>query len=53
MMKKHENKEYDKRRVANEDLFQIVKLQSWFSEKKAQYWVVNEAKGQEQERQTH
>jgi hypothetical protein len=33
-------------------LFQIVKLQSWFSEKKAQYWVIDEAKGQEQERQT-
>jgi hypothetical protein len=52
MMKKHGNKEHGKRRVADEDLFQIVKLQSWFSEKKAQYWVIDEAKGQEQERQT-
>lgn len=51
MVKKHGNKTHNKRRVADEDLFHVVKLQSWFSEKKAQYWVVDEAKGQEQERQ--
>jgi Orsellinic acid/F9775 biosynthesis cluster protein D len=51
MLKKHGNSVHQKRRVADEDLFHIVKLQSWFSEKKARYWVVDEARGQEQERQ--
>jgi hypothetical protein len=51
MVKKHGNSAHNKRRVADEDLFYIVKLQSWFSEKKARYWIVDEATGQEQERQ--
>jgi hypothetical protein len=51
MVKAHGNSAHDKRRVSDEDLFRVVKLQSWFSEKKARYWVVDEAKGQEQERQ--
>jgi hypothetical protein len=51
IVKAHGNSAHDKRRVVDEDLFHVVKLQSWFSEKKARYWVVDEAKGQEQERQ--
>jgi hypothetical protein len=51
MMKKHGNSVHDQRRVADEDLFHVVKLQSWFSEKKARYWVVDETKRHEQERQ--
>ena len=52
MIKKHGNNTHNKRRVADEDLFHVVKLQSWFSKKKARYWVVDEAKEQqEQERQ--
>jgi hypothetical protein len=51
IVKAYSNSAYDKRRVSDEDLFRVVKLQSWFSEKKARYWVVDKAKGQEQERQ--
>jgi hypothetical protein len=51
MIKKHGNSAHNKQRVADEDLFSAVRLQSWFSEKKARYWVIDEAKGQEQERQ--
>ena len=47
MIKKHGNSAHNKQRVADKDLFHIIKLQSWFSEKKARYWVVDEAKGQD------
>jgi hypothetical protein len=50
-MKKHRNKAYSKKRVADEDLFQLVRLQSWFGEKRERYWVVDESKQDEQERQ--
>jgi len=50
MVKAYGNSAHDKRRVADEDLFRVVKLQLWFSEKKARYWVVNEVGGREQER---
>jgi hypothetical protein len=51
VMRQHTNAVHGKKRVADKDLFRIVKLQSWFSEKKARYWVVDEAKGLEHERQ--
>ena len=51
VLKKHGNSIYNKQRVADGGLFHIVKLQSWFSEKKARYWVVDEAKEREQKRQ--
>lgn len=50
-MKKHGNRAHSKQRVPDEELFHIVRLQSWFSEKKARYWVVDEAREQEQARQ--
>jgi len=53
MMRKHGNKEHEKRRVTDQELFRVVRLQSWFSEKKARYWVVDEAKGQQQARRAH
>jgi hypothetical protein len=40
----HGNKEHGKKRVADEDLFNPVRLQSWFREGKERYWVVNESK---------
>jgi hypothetical protein len=51
-MKKHGNKEHSKKRAADEELYEVVQLQSWFDDRRARYWVVDEAKGQEQERRT-
>jgi hypothetical protein len=50
-VKQHGNKAHDKQRVADEDLYKVVRLQSWFDARRARYWIVDEAKGQEQERQ--
>jgi hypothetical protein len=50
-MKKHGNKDHNKKRVADEELYTSVRLQSWFGEKRERYWVVNESKQDEQERQ--
>jgi hypothetical protein len=43
-IKVHGNKEHGKKRVADEDLFDLVKLQSWFREGKERYWVVDDSK---------
>ena len=40
-IKKHGNKVHDKKRVADDELYQIVQLQSWFDNRRAQYWVVD------------
>lgn len=45
-MKKHGNKAHGKKRIADEDLFDRVRLQSWFWEGKERYWVVDETKPQ-------
>jgi hypothetical protein len=37
--------------MADEDMFDLVKLQCWFGAKRGRFWVVDEARGQEQERQ--
>jgi hypothetical protein len=50
-MKKHGNKEHNKKRVADEDLYEVVQLQSWFDDRRAQYWIVDQSKQYEQERQ--
>jgi hypothetical protein len=47
-MKEHGNKAHGKKRVADEDLFNPVKLQSWFWEGKERYWVVDESKQPDQ-----
>lgn len=37
--------------MADEEMFELVKLQYWFGAKRGRFWIVDEAKGQEQERQ--
>jgi hypothetical protein len=41
--RKHGNKVHGKKRVADENLFDSVKLQSWFKGGKERYWVVDES----------
>lgn len=48
-IKKHGNKVHSKRRVADEELFELVQLQSWFDDRRARYWVVEQSKADEQE----
>jgi hypothetical protein len=48
---KHGNKAHSKKRVADEELFHSVRLQSWFGEKRERYWVVGESTQNEQNRQ--
>ena len=50
-MRKHGNKVHNKKRVPNEDIFQAVRLQSWFGEKRERYWAVDESQQITQERQ--
>jgi hypothetical protein len=50
-IKQHGNKEHEKKRVADEEVFRVVRVQSWFDDRRARYWVVDEAKGQQQARQ--
>jgi hypothetical protein len=42
-MKVHGNKEHLLKDVADDELFQLVRMQSWFGEKKERYWVVDES----------
>src|SRR5271156_1463625 len=41
VMRKHGNKEHNKKRVKDQEIFYAVQLQTWFTEKKARYWVVD------------
>lgn len=52
-MKKHGNKEHSLKRIADDELFQPVKLQSWFWEGKERYWSVDESQQAQQDRQAH
>lgn len=49
--RQHCNKDHNQKRTADEDMFELVKLQCWFGAKRGRFWIVDEAKGQEQERQ--
>ena len=49
--RKHANQAHNKKRVKDEELFQCVKLQSWFWDGKERYWVVDEGQQIAQERQ--
>ncbi|KAK6591640.1 hypothetical protein H4I95_12110 [Botrytis cinerea] len=49
--RQHCNKVHNQKRMADEEMFQLVKLQCWFGTKRGRFWIVDEAKGQEQERQ--
>lgn len=42
-IKEHGNKIHKKQRVADEDLLNIVQLQSWFWKGKERYWIVDES----------
>ena len=37
----HCNAKHDKKRLRDEELFQAVQLQTWFTEKRARYWAVD------------
>ena len=52
VMRQHSNKAHNKKRVADEELFQSRQLQSWFDDPRARYWIVNQRQQDEQERQT-
>jgi hypothetical protein len=41
-MKVHGNKEHGKQRVSDDELFEKVRLQSWFQDHRQRYWVVVE-----------
>ena len=51
VIRQHGNKIHSKKRVSDEELFTIVKLQSWFDDRRARYWIVDQSKQYEQERQ--
>ena len=40
-IRQHCNSQHDKKRVLDSKLFHLVKLQTWFSQKRARYWVVS------------
>ena len=43
----YKNKAYNKKRVIDKDLFDLVRFQSWFWEGKERYWFVDENKKEE------
>jgi hypothetical protein len=43
-IRKHANKEHLKKRQRDKELFECVRLQSWFGQKRERYWVVDESK---------
>jgi Orsellinic acid/F9775 biosynthesis cluster protein D len=49
-MKVHGNKEHSLKRIADNELFQPVRLQTWFQDGKERYWVVDESQRVVQER---
>jgi orsellinic acid/F9775 biosynthesis protein OrsD len=51
VIRQHSNQAHNKKRDADEDLFESVQLQSWFDDRRARYWIVDQSKQAEQERQ--
>lgn len=51
VIKQHGNKKHQKQRVPDTELYHRVRIQSWFDERRARYWTVDESKQREQERQ--
>jgi hypothetical protein len=41
-MKVHRNKEHSLKRIADDELLQLVRMQLWFGEGMERYWVVDE-----------
>jgi hypothetical protein len=52
-MRQHANQMHDKKGLADEDLFDAARLQSWFQDGKERYWVVDESQRGWQERQAY
>jgi hypothetical protein len=48
-IKVYRNKAYLLKRVADDELFQSVRIQTWFREGKEQYWVVDKSKQDERD----
>ena len=44
-VREHANKQHNKKRAQDEHVFRVVRLQSWFGEKRERYWVVDESQG--------
>ena len=42
-IRKHGNSTHDKKGLKDEEVFQAVRLQSWFQDGKERYWVVDES----------
>ena len=42
-IRKHANQAHNKKRVVDKEMFDVVRLQSWFGEKRQWYWVVGES----------
>ena len=53
VMKKHGNKQHIMQRVDDDQLFQAVRLQTWFRDGKERYWVVDESREAEAVQGTH
>jgi hypothetical protein len=51
MMRQHANKAHDQKRLADQDSFTAVRLQSWFGKRRERYWVVDESQQAAQEHQ--
>ena len=43
-MRQHANRAHNKKRVADEDICQVVRSQSWFGERRERYWIVDESR---------
>jgi hypothetical protein len=43
-MRQYYNTEYNKKRLKDKELFRTVQLQTWFREKRARYWEVDETR---------
>ena len=41
MIRKHGNQKYNKKGVKDREIYQPVQLQTWFTAKRARYWVVS------------
>jgi hypothetical protein len=43
-LREHANKQHNKKRVKDEELYKKVRVQSWFTEGKERYWIVDESR---------
>jgi hypothetical protein len=50
-MQQYANKVYNQKRIADEDMYRVVRLQLWFGKKQERYWVVDKSKQDNYDRQ--